>query len=134
MKANVEELCITVRHQADVVQKLEELMEQLEGVEPDDAKAVADSVGTVLQYLDVAVVHNKNMLDDYGQKWFHKFEQFETNRLFARARNPELESIAADPGIFNVFNRQVNAYGQLAAYKSACNKLVPKAVAPPKTD
>ena len=74
------------------------------------------------------------MLDDYGQKWFHTIEQFETNRLFARARNPELESIAAGPGIFNVFKRQVNAYGQLAAYKSACNKLVPKAVAPPKTD
>ena len=53
------------------------------------------------------------MIDDYGQKWF---------------------SIAEDPGIFNVFKRQVNAYGQLAAYKSACSKLVPKAVAPPKTD
>jgi hypothetical protein len=79
-------------------------------------------------------VHNKNMLDDYGQKWFHTLEQFETNRLFARARNPELESIAAGPGIFNVFKRQINAYGQLAAYKSACIKLVPKAVAPPKTD
>jgi hypothetical protein len=133
-KANVEELCIVARHQAAAVQKLEELMEQLEGVESDDAKDVADSVGTALQFLDVAVVHNKNMLDDYGQKWFHTLEQFETNRLFARARNPELESIAAGPGIFNVFKRQVNAYGQLAAYKSACSKLVPKAVAPPKTD
>ena len=70
------------------------------------------------------------MLDDYGQKWF----QFETNRLFARDRNPELESIAAGPGIFNVFKRQVNDYGQFATYKSACSKLVPKAVAPPKTD
>jgi len=133
-KANVEELCIVARHQAAAVQKLEELMERLEGVESDDAKDVADSVGTALQFLDVAVVHNKNMLDDYGQKWFHTLEQFETNRLFARARNPELESIAAGPGIFNVFKRQVNAYGQLAAYKSACSKLVPKAVAPPKTD
>jgi hypothetical protein len=92
-KTNVEDLCITVRHQAAAVQKLEELMEQLEGVESDDAKTVADSVGTALQYLDVAVVHNKNMLDDYGQKWFHTLEQFETNRLFARARNPELENL-----------------------------------------
>ena len=133
-KANVEELCIVARHQAATVQKLEELMEQLEGVESDDAKEVADAVGTDLQFLDVTVVHNKNMLDDYGQKWFHTLEQFETNRLFARARNPELESIAAGPGIFNVFKRQVNAYGQLAAYKSACSKLVPKAVTPPKTD
>ncbi len=109
-------------------------MGQLEGVESDDAKNVADSVVTALQFLDVAVVHNKNMFDDYGQKWFHTLEQFETNRLFARARNPELESIAAGPDIFNVFKRQVNAYGQFAAYKSACSKLVPKAVAPSKTD
>jgi hypothetical protein len=57
-KANVEELCITDRHQADAVQKLEELMEQVEGVKSEDAKTVADSVGTALQYLDVAVVHN----------------------------------------------------------------------------
>jgi hypothetical protein len=54
-KANVEELCITARHQVAAVQKLEELMEHLEGVESDDTKTVADSVGTVLQYLDVAV-------------------------------------------------------------------------------
>jgi hypothetical protein len=71
---------------------------------------------------------------DYEQKWFHTTEQFEINRLFARARNPELEAIAAGPGIFNVFKRQVNAYGQLVAYKSACSKLVPKPVATPKTD
>jgi hypothetical protein len=55
----------------------------------------------------------------------------ETNRLFARARNPDLDSIA---GIFNVFKRQVNVYGQFAGYKSAGRKLVPKSVAPPKTD
>ena len=83
--------------------------------------------------------HNTSLLPGnreprHGQKWFHSIEQLETNRLFARARNPELESIAAGPGIFNVFKRQVNTYGQLAAYKSACSKLVPKPVAPPKTD
>ena len=104
-KANVEELCISARHNATAVQQLEGLMEQLEDVDSDDTKDVAVSVGTALQYLDVAVVHNKNMLDDYGQKWFHTLEQFETNRLFARARNPELDSIAAGPGIFNPFKR-----------------------------
>ena len=109
-------------------------MEHLEDVESDDAKSVSVSVGTALQYLDVAVVHTKNMLDDYGQKWFHTLEQFETNHLFARARNPELDSIAAGPGIFNPFKRQVNAYGQFAAYKSACSKLIPKVVDPSKTD
>jgi hypothetical protein len=74
------------------------------------------------------------MLDDSGQKWFHTLEQLEIHRLFARARNPELESIVALQGIFNVFKCQVNSYGQLAAYKSAHNKLVPKPVAQPKTD
>jgi hypothetical protein len=48
------------------------------------------------------------MLDDYGQKWFHTLEQFETNRVFARVRNPDLESIVSGPGIFNVFKLQVN--------------------------
>jgi hypothetical protein len=119
---------------ADVHPNSVKLSEHEKAIVSDDAKDVTDAVATALQYLDVAVVHNKNMLDDYGQKLFHSLEQFETNRLFARDRNPELESIAAGPGIFNVFKRQVNAYGQLAAYKSACSKLVPKAVAPPKTD
>jgi hypothetical protein len=40
------------------------------------------------------------MFDDYGQKWFHTLEQFETNRLFARDRNPELESVGVGPDIF----------------------------------
>jgi hypothetical protein len=35
------------------------LWEQFEGVESDDA--------TVLHYLDVSVMHTKNILDDYGQ-------------------------------------------------------------------
>jgi hypothetical protein len=109
-------------------------MEQLEDVESDDVKVVAASVDTALQCLDVSVIHTKNMLDDYGQKWFHTLEQFETNRLFPRARNPELESIAAGQDIFNTFNRQVNAYGQLATYKNACIKLVPNPVTQPKTD
>jgi hypothetical protein len=83
---------------------------------------------------DICVVHPKHMIDDSGQKWFHTLEQLEIHRLFARDRNPELESIAARQGICNAFKRQVNAYGQLAAYKSARSKLVPKPVAQPKTD
>jgi hypothetical protein len=39
------------------------------------------------------------MLDDYGQKWFHTLEQFETNRLFDRDRNPELESMSVGPRV-----------------------------------
>ncbi len=55
---------------------------------------------TYLQYLQVSVLQTKNMFDDYGQKWFHTLEQFETNRLFARDRNPELESVGVGPDIF----------------------------------
>jgi hypothetical protein len=68
---------------------------------------------------DICVVHPKNMLDDSGRKWFHTLDQLEIHRLFARALNPELESIVVRQVIFNAFKRQVNAYGQLAAYKSA---------------
>ena len=74
------------------------------------------------------------MLDDMGQKWKHTPDQFETNRLFARVRNPDDDSLGAGPGIFNLFKRQVNAYGELAAYKHDCNKLVPKPVVQVKTN
>ena len=70
----------------------------------------------------------KNMLDDYVQKWRHTPEQFETNRLFARAWNPDDDSMVAGSDIFNVFKRQVNfvsAFGELVDYKRDCSKLVP---------
>ena len=35
---------------------------------------------------------------------------------------------------FNLFKRQVNAYGELASYKRDYNKLVPKPVVQVKTD
>ena len=60
--------------------------------------------------------------------------KFETNRLFPRSHDPDDDSIAAGPGIFNVFKRQVNAYGELATYKCDCNKLVPNPVAQGKTE
>ena len=42
----------------------------------NSSKTVTTSVGTDLQFLDVSVVHTKNMLDDYGQKWFHTLVGF----------------------------------------------------------
>jgi hypothetical protein len=66
-KSNVDEIHITTRHHITTVQKLEELMEQFEGVESDDVKTVGRSVNTDLQYLDVSVIYTKNMIDDYGQ-------------------------------------------------------------------
>ena len=138
-KSNVEELCITSRHQRAAGQTLEELLVHLPEVASDedkgaDAKAVASSIITALQHLYVAIEHTKNMLDDMGQKWKHTPDQFETNRLFASDRNPDDESLAVGPGIFNLFKRQVNAYGELAAYKRDCGKLVPKTVVQVKTD
>ena len=109
-------------------------MEQFEGVESDYDKVVSASVGTALLYLDVSVVHTKTCSMISDRSGSTRSSSFETNRLFARARNPELESITTGPGIFNVLKRQVNAYGQLATYESACSKLVPNPVAQPKTD
>jgi hypothetical protein len=69
---------MSTRHNSTAVQQLEKPMEELEGVESDDTKSGVVSVGTALQYLDVSVVHTKNMLDDYGQKCFHTFDQFDS--------------------------------------------------------
>ncbi len=77
--------------------------------------AVSNPNASKLSDHDICVVHTKNMLDDSGQKWFHKLEQLEIHRLFARARNPELESIASRQGIFKAFKRQVNQ-----CLRSAC--------------
>ena len=93
------------------------------------------TVQQVLQYLYVANDQTKCMLDDFGQKWSHPAVQFEINRKFARAHNPADNSMAADPGIYDPYRCQVNAYGQLSLYKCECSHLVPpKATLPPKTD
>jgi hypothetical protein len=60
--------------------------------------------------------------------------QFELNRRFARAHNPDDESIAAGPGIHDNYMRQVNAYGETSVYKSDCGQLVPKPAVVNKTD
>jgi hypothetical protein len=107
-KSNVEQLCITSRHQCATGQTLEELLEQLQAVASDedkraDTKAAASSIVSALQHLYIATEHTNNMLGDLGQKWQHTPDQGE-----------------------------LAAY-QIAAHKSACSKLVPKAVVHPKT-
>jgi hypothetical protein len=42
--------------------------------------------------------------------------QFELNRKFARAHNPDDESMATGPGIYDNYKRQVNAYGEIVRY------------------
>jgi hypothetical protein len=103
-KSNVEQLCITSRHQCAAGQTLEELLEQLQAVVSDedkrvDAKAAASSIVSALQHLYIAIEHTNNMLGDLGQKWKHTTDQ-----------------------------------GELAADKSNCSKLVPKPVVQVKTD
>ena len=93
------------------------------------------SVFTALQYIATANDSSKPALDDFGQKWKHNAAQFEINRKFARAHNPADISMAAGPGIYDPYKRQVNAYGQLSLYRRECSQLVPpKAALPPKTD
>jgi hypothetical protein len=61
--------------------------------------------------------------------------KFEINRKFACAHNPTDESMAAGPGIYDPYRRQVNAYGQISVYKRECSQLVPpKSALPAKTD
>ena len=66
-----------------------------------------------LQCIDIANDQCKCMLDDYGQKWKHTMAQFELNRKFAREHNPTDDSMETDPGIYDNYKRQVNAYGHL---------------------
>jgi hypothetical protein len=44
------------------------------------------------------------------------------------------DSMAAGLGIYDNYNRQVNAYGETSVYKRDCGQLVPKPVSMPKTD
>ena len=92
------------------------------------------SVFTALQYLTSANDSSKSALDDFGQKWKHTAAQFELNRRFARSHNPDDESMAAGPGIYDNYKRQVNAYGETSVYKRDCGQLVPKPAAATRTD
>ena len=76
---------------------LEELLHQFEAVESDDTNTTDTDIHTALQCLCVDIEHTKNMLDDYAQKWRHTPEQFETNRLVARAQNTHDDSINGGP-------------------------------------
>jgi hypothetical protein len=75
------------------------------------------SVFTALHYVSSANDDSKSALDDFGQKWKHTAAQFELNRKFERSHNPDDESMAAGPGIYDNCKRQVNAYGETSFYK-----------------
>ena len=114
---------------------MEDLLEKHQGTDGEEASVAMTTVQEVLQYVYVANDQAKCMLDDFGQKWSHTAQQFEINRKFARAHNPTDDSMAAGPGIYDPYRRQVNAYGQISVYKRECSQLVPpKAALPAKTD
>ncbi len=92
------------------------------------------SVFTTLQHIATANDSSKSALDDFGQKWKHNVVQFEFNRRFARAHNPDDESMDTGPGIYDNYKRQVNAYGETSVYKRYCGQLVPKPAVTNKTD
>ncbi len=113
-KCVVESFNHIIRHQNAVVQ----LLEHHQAIDADEnTQASMATVFTALQYIASANDSSKSALDDFGQKWKHTAAQFELNRKFARAHNPDDENMAAGPGIYDKYKRQVNAYGETSVYK-----------------
>ncbi len=124
-----------IRHQNAAAEFLEKLLEDHQAADADeDTQAAMATVFTALQHIATANDSAKSSLDDFGQKWKHSAAQFELNRKFARSHNPDDDSMAAGPGIYDNYKRQVNAYGETSVYKRDCGQLVPKPVAANKTD
>jgi hypothetical protein len=134
-KCVVESLNHIIRHQNAAAALVEQLLEHNQDIDTDeDTQADMASVFTALQYLTSAKDSSKSALDDFGQKWKHSVTQFELNRRFARSHNPDDESMAAGPGIYDNYKSQVNAYGETSVFKRDCGQLVPKSAAVTKTD
>jgi hypothetical protein len=134
-KCVVELLNHIIRYQNVAAALLEQLLEHNQAIDTDeDTQAAMVSVFTALQYLASANDSSKSALDDFGQKWKHTAAQFELNRRFARLHNPDDERMAAGPGIYNNYKRQVNAHGETSVYKRDCGQLVPKPAAATRTD
>ena len=78
------------------------------------------SVFSVIQCLYVPNDVTKSILDDLGQKLKHNPAQFELNRKFSRAHNPNDESMTSGPGIYENYKHQVNTYGSALTYADVC--------------
>jgi hypothetical protein len=117
-KCVVESFNHIIRHQNEAAALLEQLLEYHQATDADENTQVAmSSMFTALQYIDTTKTSSKSALDDVEQKWKHNDVQFELNRRFARAHNPDDEIIVAGPGIYDNFQCQVNAYGETSVYK-----------------
>jgi hypothetical protein len=134
-KCVVESFNHIIRHQNEAASLLEQLLEYLQANDADEnTQTTMSSVFTALQYIATANDSSKSALDDFGQKWKHNAVQFEINRRFARTHNPDDESMAAGPGIYDNYKSQVNAYGETSVYKRDCGQLVPTPTVANKTD
>jgi hypothetical protein len=134
-KCVVESFNHIIRHQNEATALLEQLLEYHQATDADEnTQADMASVFTALQYIATANDSSKSALDDFGQKWNHNAVQFEINRRFASAHNPDDESMTAGPGIYDNYKRQVNAYGETSVYKRDCGQLVPKPAVVNTTD
>jgi hypothetical protein len=110
-----------IRHQNAATALLEQLLEYHQANDADEnTQAAMASVFTALQYITTANDSSKSTLDDFGQKWKHNAVQFELNRRFARAHNPDDKSMVAGPDIYDNYKRQVNSYGETSVYKRDC--------------
>jgi hypothetical protein len=134
-KCVVESFNHIICHQNAAAALLEQLLEHHQAIDADEnTQADMVTVFTALQYIASVNDSSKSVLDDFGQKWKHTTAQFELNRKFARAHNPDDESMDAGPGIYDNYKRQVNAYGKTSVYKRDCGQLVPKPAASTKID
>jgi hypothetical protein len=134
-KCVIESFNHIIRHQNAATVLLEQLPEYHQTTDTDEnTQSDMVSVFTALQYIATANDSSKSALDDFGQKWKHNAVQFELNRRFARAHNPDDESMAAGPGIYDNYKHQVNAYGETSVYKRDCGHLTPKPTVANKTD
>ena len=109
-----------IRHQNADIEQIEQLFEHHQGIDTDEVtQAVMATVLGALQYLYIANVQTKRLLDDYGRKWRHTPTQFDLNRkFFAHVHNPD-DSMTVGPDIYDNYKRQVNAYGETIVYKHA---------------
>jgi hypothetical protein len=124
-----------IRHQNVAAALLEQLLEYHQTNDADEnTQAAMASVFTTLQYIATVNDSSKSALDDFGQKCKHNAVQFELNRRFASAHNPDDESMSAGPGIYDKYKCQVNSYGETSVYKRDCGHLVPKPAVANKTD
>ncbi len=114
-KCVVESFNHIIRHQNAAAALLEQLLENHQAIDADEnTQAVMATVFTALQYIASANDSSKYsmILDRNGS--ILPYSSSSTSN--SRAHIPDDESMAAGPGIYDNYKRQVNAYGEIVRY------------------